>query len=137
MWEVKMVGPRSKFTMAVVRMVQAIPAGRVVSYGQVAAYVGVPRGARQVGWVLRQVRGVEHPWWRVINNAGRISIKGNMYHDANEQRDLLRKEGVEIGEGYEIEIEKYRFAASEKLMRKWGLSEEYLNAVWNKFGRNY
>ena len=53
---------------------QHIPYGRVVSYGQVAAYVGVPRGARQVGWTLRRLEDIDIPWWRVINNEGRISI---------------------------------------------------------------
>ena len=33
--------------------VRAIPRGRVATYGQVARLVGVPRGARAVGWALR------------------------------------------------------------------------------------
>ena len=33
--------------------VRGIPAGRVPTYGQVARLLGVPRGARAVGWALR------------------------------------------------------------------------------------
>lgn len=101
---------RSKFTQEVLRVVREVPKGRVVSYGQVALMTGVPRGARAVGWILRQAQDYSLPWWRVINGSGRISIK-NMFHTADEQRSLLRAEGVEVGEDFGIDIEKYRFVA--------------------------
>ena len=41
------------FFERVYEAVRAIPRGRVVTYGQVARLVGVPRGARAVGWALR------------------------------------------------------------------------------------
>ncbi len=74
-------------------VVRAIPAGRVSTYGRIAALIPVPRGARGVGWALRAL-GPEHhrdvPWWRVINAAGRIS---NPYN-AELQRQLLEAEGI-------------------------------------------
>jgi len=109
----------SKFTEAVWTVIRAVPRGRVVSYGQVAAYAGVPRAARAVGWLLRQSHDESVPWWRVINNAGRISIKANWFHDAAEQKKRLRAEGVEVGERFEIEIEKYRWAAGGEQLRRW------------------
>ena len=42
----------SKFKDGVIKVVNLIPYGKIVSYGQVALYLGLPRAARQVGWVL-------------------------------------------------------------------------------------
>ena len=94
----------------VIDFVRTIPQGKVVSYGQVAVTLGIPRGARQVGWILRGREGaVEHPWWRVINNEGRITIKGNKHHGPLEQRSRLVAEGIEVTDGFKIAIEKYRY----------------------------
>ena len=133
---------RSKFAQAVVRVVKAVPMGKVVSYGQVAVYVGVPRGARAVGWVLRigaLVRSVDMnvPWWRVVNNTGRISIKDNWEHDAIEQRERLIGEGVEVAENYVLDMLRYRFIASEEELKKFGLEGEYLRFIWEKFRVGY
>src|SRR3972149_4106988 len=98
----------SAFSQAVVAVVRSIPRGKVVSYGQVALMAGKPGAAREVGWVLRRLESVDMPWWRVINNQGRISIKGNIYHDAKSQRQLLRQDGVEVGEDFSVEIAKFR-----------------------------
>ena len=127
----------TEFTKSVVRVVRAIPSGQVVSYGQVAAYVGVPRAARQVGWTLRQLEGGDIPWWRVINNAGRISIKGNLYNDANSQRDHLQDEGVEVGKDFSVDIKKYRYIATEDQLKSWGLDTYYVQMIWNKFKSGY
>lgn len=48
-------------------VVEAIPAGRVLSYGDIARLVGC--GPRQVGAILRD-RGGGVPWWRVTNHRG-------------------------------------------------------------------
>ena len=42
----------SDFYKQVYQLVRAIPSGRVATYGQVAALLGKPRGARLVGWAL-------------------------------------------------------------------------------------
>ncbi len=99
----------SVFSQAVVKAVRSIPRGKVVSYGQVALMVGKPGAAREVGWILRQAQDKHLPWWRVINNQGRITIKNNIYYDANTQRDYLRAEAVEVGEDYSVDIAKYRW----------------------------
>lgn len=51
----------------VLRVVEAIPAGRVAAYGEVGSIVGV--GPRLVGRILREW-GSSVPWWRVTNAAG-------------------------------------------------------------------
>ena len=93
-----------------IAIVNKIPKGKVASYGQVAVWMGMPRGARAVGWLLRGMEEVTpHPWWRVVNNEGKITIKGNKWHSGNEQRQRLEAEGVVIGDDFTFEIEKYRF----------------------------
>ena len=44
---------RGKSWKSVYRVVRRIPAGRVATYGQVAAWADMPGAARQVGWVSR------------------------------------------------------------------------------------
>ncbi len=88
--------------------IRDIPRGGVASYGQIAEIAGVPRGARQVGYALRQLpKGHDVPWYRVIRSSGRIAFeKGS---DAfNEQSKRLMMEDVAILEG-RIDMHKYRW----------------------------
>jgi len=104
----------SPFKHAVLEIVKLIPFGKVASYGQVAAYAGSPRAARQVGWILnRNESNQDIPWWRVINNKGRITIKGARFADAELQRKLLQSERVKVSEKLELDIEKYRWSADQ------------------------
>lgn len=98
------------FKEQVVSFIKSVPKGKVVSYGQVAAYCGSPRAARQVGGVLRGLddeSGV--PWWRVINNQGVLSIKGNWIATKEMQKTLLEKEGIKVSENFNLDIEQYRY----------------------------
>jgi methylated-DNA-protein-cysteine methyltransferase-like protein len=73
-----------------------IPAGCVVSYGQLAAYAGLGRAARWVGRTLSQLPdGSILPWHRVIAAGGRLSLSVDSLSGA-EQRIRLREEGVQI-----------------------------------------
>ena len=51
----------------VLRVVEAIPPGRVAAYGEVGAIVGV--GPRLVGRIMR-TWGSSVPWWRVTDSYG-------------------------------------------------------------------
>ena len=51
----------------VLRAVEQVPPGRVVSYGDVAALVGI--GPRQVGSIMKAYGG-NVTWWRVTDAAG-------------------------------------------------------------------
>ena len=56
--------------------IRDIPKGKVASYGQIAEIAGIPRGARHVGWALRQLpAGHDVPWYRVITSSGRIAFE--------------------------------------------------------------
>lgn len=77
-----------------------IPRGRVLTYGQVARVLGMPRAARAVGWALRALRDDEHqrvPWHRVVGAGGRISFRHGPGPDL--QRLRLRREGVRFDDG--------------------------------------
>jgi methylated-DNA-protein-cysteine methyltransferase-like protein len=88
----------------ILRAVQAIPRGKVSTYGAIAEVAGLPRRARLVGTVLRQTtRRV--PWHRVINSAGRISFPQGSDAYAR-QRARLETEGVLLIGG-RIELAKY------------------------------
>ena len=94
-----MTGGDTSFFDRVYALVRRIPRGRVASYGQVAALLGVPQGARAVGWALRglgvRVKGV--PWHRVVGQHGRISLDGRA--SGLVQRRRLRQEGVRFADG--------------------------------------
>jgi methylated-DNA-protein-cysteine methyltransferase-like protein len=64
--------------------------GEVTTYGDVAEVAGYPRQARLVGRILATT-DVEVPWWRVVAAGGRI-----VSAHPEEQRDLLRAEGVSV-----------------------------------------
>jgi methylated-DNA-protein-cysteine methyltransferase related protein len=106
---IKIKSESARFKDKVLAAVMSVPPGCVASYGQIALMAGDPRAARQVGWILNKNGDKDNiPWWRIINNSGRISIK-NPEYSAQMQRDLLRKEGVKVSEDFQIDIEKYRF----------------------------
>ena len=126
----------SKFRKGVIKVVSMIPRGKVVSYGQVALYIGVPRAGRQVGWILNQLEEkASIPWWRVVNNEGRISIKGSRF-TANDQREFLLGEGVEVSGDFTFDIEKYRFIPDENFIESLELDPLYLGMIADKIQYN-
>jgi alkylated DNA nucleotide flippase Atl1 len=60
--------PLDEYSARVLDVVDAIPAGQVMSYGDIAEYLGVG-GPRQVGRVLASYGGGV-AWWRVIHADG-------------------------------------------------------------------
>ncbi len=88
--------------------VAAIPSGRVVTYGQLAALIGRPNGARWVGRRMAQLPpGSTLPWHRVLNAAGRSSLplgKGG----SNRQLRLLAREGVLVVDG-RVSLARFRW----------------------------
>lgn len=101
----------TNFNNQVIDFVKKIPRGRVVSYGQVAAACGHIRAARQVGGILRAIdtSAEQIPWWRVVNNQGIISIKGNWIATKEIQKSLLIKEGINVAGDFTLNMEKYRW----------------------------
>ena len=77
-----------RFIGAVHEVVAELPAGEVVTYGEIAAEIGHPGQARAVGRVLGDSDG-RLPWWRVVAADGRLAPG----HE-REQRRRLESEGV-------------------------------------------
>ncbi len=124
-----MLNQKSKFKQKVIQVVSILPRCKVASYGQIAMYIGLPRAARQVGWALRELGEKENiPWWRVVNQKGIISIKNNLTADHVLQRKLLESEGIKVVDN-KVDMEKYRFDPSEKVLRKLHLRDEYLEKL--------
>lgn len=123
----------SAFKQKVYEIVRNIPKGRVVSYGQVALMVGLPRAAIQVGWVLHISNEKDKlPWWRVINNAGRISTTC-LEHTAQVQKEILEGEGVIVNPKLKIDIEKYRFIPDVRFLNKMKLPQDYIHKLIEKY----
>ena len=98
------------FKEKVINFVKKIPKGRVASYGQAASAAGSPRAARQVGGILKSLEpNTGIPWWRVVNNKGVISIKGNWTATKDLQKVLLVKDGVKVSEDFTLDMNKYRY----------------------------
>jgi methylated-DNA-protein-cysteine methyltransferase-like protein len=101
------------FYAKVYAVVRLIPRGKVTSYGRIAAMLDAPNAARAVGYALNALGYYEDdpayadiPWQRVINSQGYISIS-NARHAADHQAELLRAEGVEVGEELRVDLKKY------------------------------
>ncbi|MDB4931186.1 MAG: Methylated-DNA-(protein)-cysteine S-methyltransferase binding protein [Myxococcaceae bacterium] len=77
----------STFAREVLDLVDAIPPGRVMSYGEVSAHLGGP-GPRMVARVM-STWGDAVPWWRVLRADGSCApgVKAR-------QMRLLRAEGA-------------------------------------------
>ncbi len=87
--------------------VDAIPRGRVATYGQVAREAGLPRNARQVGFALRHLPAdSELPWHRVVNAGGEISGRGKPDKERRHRR-LLEREGIDFGPRDRVDLRRF------------------------------
>jgi methylated-DNA-protein-cysteine methyltransferase related protein len=92
--------------------VKRIPRGKVATYGQVAALIGMPRHARQVGYTLAATpETVKIPWHRVLNAEGRISLRLRHWDSGSDdlQRILLEDEGVIFDESGRVDLKRFRW----------------------------
>ena len=81
------------FSDRVLSAVRRIPAGRVATYGDVAAAAGAPRAARAVGNIMRTCRAPGVPCHRVVAAGGRI---GGYSGNEELKRALLKAEGLTV-----------------------------------------
>ena len=100
---------RPTFYDRVYQFVRGVPAGGVVTYGQVALELGSPAAARAVGYALHFLPGnSDVPWWRVVNAGGGISLRGRG-EAAEVQRRLLEAEGIAFRREGTIDLRRYRW----------------------------
>jgi alkylated DNA nucleotide flippase Atl1 len=89
------------YARRVLDAVERIPPGRVMSYGDVAEYVGAGSG-RSVGTVMSR-HGAEVPWHRVLHADGTCAT-----HKSDRQLELLRAEGVPV-RGDRVDMSRARW----------------------------
>jgi methylated-DNA-protein-cysteine methyltransferase-like protein len=92
------------------RMILSIPAGKVSTYGAVAAAAGYPRYHRAVARLLRMDPVDQLPWHRVLGVGGEIKLRGAA---AQEQRARLKLEGVQFN-GKRVDMDRF-----EHSIRPW------------------
>jgi methylated-DNA-[protein]-cysteine S-methyltransferase len=86
------LGGVSPFQRRVLRAARRIPAGRVLSYGDLARRIGQPRACRAVGQALgRNPVPIVIPCHRVVAGAGRL---GGYVGGVARKRKLLAIEGA-------------------------------------------
>ncbi|MCL6603290.1 MAG: MGMT family protein [Paenibacillus sp.] len=96
------------FTEKVIRIIQSIPEGKVMTYGSIAFAADSPRGARQVVRILHSMsRKYNLPWHRVVNVKGMIALTEDESHSM--QKLLLMGEGVILDENNVIDLKKFQF----------------------------
>jgi methylated-DNA-[protein]-cysteine S-methyltransferase len=91
------LGRLTRFQQAVLRACARVPAGRVVSYGELARRIGRPHGSRAVGQALgRNPVPIVIPCHRIVASGGRL---GGYTGGLAIKRALLRLEGAEAAAG--------------------------------------
>jgi alkylated DNA nucleotide flippase Atl1 len=98
-----------RLAAGVLDVVRRIPAGRVLTYGDVAALAEGDATARDVGQVLlRHGEAEDVPWWRVLRADGTPPP-----HLLDRQLTLLRAEGTPIApSGVAVDLHAARWSAS-------------------------
>ena len=88
-------------------IVKRIPAGKVATYGQIAAMTGSPKASRAVGYALHFNPDPEHiPCFRVVNRFGGCA-PAFAFGGRDVQAGMLRADGVEVSEDGFVDLGKY------------------------------
>lgn len=83
----------SDFKQKVYEIVAQIPAGQVMTYGDIAAMAGHAYAARQVGG-LAHFGPTDLPWHRVVNRFG--DCASGYYGGKEGHKQVLEAEGFEV-----------------------------------------
>lgn len=84
-----------------------IPKGKVVTYGQIAEYLGNKKLARVVGNILHEnPDGDKYPCYKVVNAKGELS-KAFAFGGLDGQKERLERDGVCVA-NYKVDLEKYK-----------------------------
>jgi methylated-DNA-protein-cysteine methyltransferase-like protein len=90
------------------QVVEGIPRGHVLTYGEVARLAGMSRAARRVAQAMRRApRTRKLPWHRVVNAQGRISLPADS-PGYRQQKQRLEEEGVVFVKGT-IDLDRFGY----------------------------
>lgn len=99
-----------EFCCNVYAVVREIPYGKVTTYGDIAALLGLPQCSRLVGRALKQVpQALVLPCHRVVNAAGRLTPGWQ------EQRGILLTEGVSFRANGCVDMKQCRWSLTNSL----------------------
>jgi methylated-DNA-protein-cysteine methyltransferase-like protein len=94
---------------AVFELVRSVPAGKVVTYGQVAGMVeGVSLSPRQVGGIMT-IAPPDVPWQRVVGAGGLLTTGKRSPELKIRQRQALEEEGVAFLQNDRIDMDSHQW----------------------------
>ena len=97
---------QNELSQKVFEYLTKIPKGKVVTYKQVAEYLGNKGLARVVGNILHQnPDGDKYPCYKVLNSKGELASKF-VFGGKNVQKERLEKDGIEVIDE-KVDMKKY------------------------------
>lgn len=93
----------------VYRILQSIPKGKVVTYGQIAKMLGNKHFARAVGNILHtNPDGEKYPCYKVVNSKGQLACQ-YAFGGIDKQKEKLEADGIEVVD-YRVDLKKYQWS---------------------------
>lgn len=92
----------------VYEVARLVPAGKVTSYGAIAAFLGSAQSARMVGWAMNNAHVQEKfvPAHRVVNRNGLLTGKHH-FGTPTAMQELLEAEGIQVVDDQIVDFEKH------------------------------
>jgi methylated-DNA-protein-cysteine methyltransferase-like protein len=112
----------------VFRIVRMIPAGRVMTYGQIAEILGEGYTPRTVGFVMHSSND-KTPWHRVINAQGGCSTRGLVLPHDKQQR-MLEAEGISFDKRGRCNLQEYVWIPEQAKVK--GKANQLRTTLFNK-----
>jgi methylated-DNA-protein-cysteine methyltransferase-like protein len=102
------LGEASSFYEKVYEVTRLIPAGKVTSYGAIAAFLGTAQSSRMVGWAMNNahIQDTYVPAHRVVNRNGLLTGKHH-FGSPDIMQELLEAEGILVVDDQIIDFEKH------------------------------
>ena len=93
----------------VYEFLKTIPKGKVVTYGQIAEYLGNKNLARVVGNILHvNPDPIKQPCFKVVNQKGELAKNFGSAGGIETQKLRLEKDGIEVID-YKVDLDKYQW----------------------------
>lgn len=106
---------QKNFFQDVYDVVRLIPKGKISTYGSIAKYLGMARGARMVGWAMNQAFALpDVPAHRVVNRKGELTGRHH-FSNPDLMQQLLEEEGVVIKNHAVADFDHYYWNPQEAL----------------------
>ncbi len=86
---------------------RTIPKGKVVTYGQIAEFLGNKQLARVVGNILHNNPDeYKYPCYKVVDSKGNLS-KHFAFGGIEKQKEKLEKDGIKVS-NYKVDLSRYK-----------------------------